>query len=250
MDKLRARWRAGGVGVLIAPNFAIGAILMMRFAARRPGSTSRSRSSSCITPPRSTLPRERRPAPPGSWPRRSEAGLGEVPDATADDPDGARGARIGGIPVHSVRLRGLVAHQEVLLGATGEMLTMRHDSFDRVSFMPGVIEASAACRAPRGHGRAGALPRTRWVSARGVTALVLFVVLGFYGATIGWRGVELSGTGARGGPPRRGGRPLRSWRWWRWSRRADGQGRLGDDEPGARARCGRRVASSSWSRPR
>jgi 4-hydroxy-tetrahydrodipicolinate reductase len=64
-----------------------------------------------------------------------------VPDATADDSVGARGARIEGVPVHSVRLRGLVAHQEVLFGTAGEQLTIRHDSFDRVSFMPGVVEA-------------------------------------------------------------------------------------------------------------
>jgi len=70
---------------------------------------------------------------------RAEAGLGEVPDATTQDPGGARGARVDGVPVHSVRLRGLVAHQEVLFGAVGEMLTLRHDSFDRASFMPGVL---------------------------------------------------------------------------------------------------------------
>jgi 4-hydroxy-tetrahydrodipicolinate reductase len=71
---------------------------------------------------------------------RQEADLGDVPDATTSDPNGARGARVDGIPVHALRLRGLVAHQEVLFGATGEMLTIRHDSFDRVSFMPGVLE--------------------------------------------------------------------------------------------------------------
>ena len=67
--------------------------------------------------------------------------LGAVPDATTHDPDGARGARVHGVPVHSVRLRGLVAHQEVLLGGPGEMLTLRHDSFDRASFMSGVLHA-------------------------------------------------------------------------------------------------------------
>ena len=72
---------------------------------------------------------------------RAEAGLPAVPDATTDDPDGARGARVDGIPTHAVRLRGLVAHQEVLFGGEGEMLTIRHDSFDRVSFMPGVLTA-------------------------------------------------------------------------------------------------------------
>ncbi len=64
------------------------------------------------------------------------------PDATTDDPDGARGARVDGIPVHSVRLRGLTAHQEVLLGNAGEMLTLRHDSFDRV-----LVHARASSRA-------------------------------------------------------------------------------------------------------
>ena len=70
---------------------------------------------------------------------RAEAGLGPVPDATTTDPDGARGAQVDGVRVHAVRLRGLVAHQEVLFGAEGEQLTLRHDSFDRVSFMPGVL---------------------------------------------------------------------------------------------------------------
>jgi 4-hydroxy-tetrahydrodipicolinate reductase len=64
-----------------------------------------------------------------------------VPDATTTALDGARGARVDGVPVHSVRLAGLVAHQEVLLGTTGETLTLRHDSYDRVSFMPGVLLA-------------------------------------------------------------------------------------------------------------
>jgi 4-hydroxy-tetrahydrodipicolinate reductase len=75
---------------------------------------------------------------------RQEAGLPPVPDATTSDPDGARGAVVDGVHVHSVRLRGLVAHQEVLLGAPGEQLTIRHDSFDRASFMPGVLTAVRA----------------------------------------------------------------------------------------------------------
>jgi 4-hydroxy-tetrahydrodipicolinate reductase len=130
-----------GVGVLIAPNFAIGAILMMQFAA----TAARFYESvevvelhhpAKVDAPSGTAARTARLIAAA----RDEAGLGDVPDATTDDPDGARGARVDGIPVHSVRLRGLVAHQEVLLGAAGEMLTLRHDSFDRVSFMPGVIE--------------------------------------------------------------------------------------------------------------
>src|SRR5665811_1566471 len=79
---------------------------------------------------------------------RRDAGLGDVPDATSSDPGGARGARVDGIPVHALRLRGLVAHQEVLLGAAGELLTIRHDSFDRVSFMPGLM---AGVRQVAGH---------------------------------------------------------------------------------------------------
>ena len=129
------------VGVLIAPNFAIGAILMMQFAA----TAARFYESvevvelhhpAKVDAPSGTAARTARLIAAA----RAEAGLADVPDATTDDPDGARGARVDGIPVHSVRLRGLVAHQEVLLGAEGEMLTLRHDSFDRVSFMPGVLE--------------------------------------------------------------------------------------------------------------
>jgi 4-hydroxy-tetrahydrodipicolinate reductase len=70
---------------------------------------------------------------------RQDAGLPPVPDATTTDPGGARGADVDGVRVHAVRLRGLVAHQEVLFGAVGEQLTVRHDSFDRASFMPGVL---------------------------------------------------------------------------------------------------------------
>ena len=70
---------------------------------------------------------------------RAAAGIAASPDATETQLDGARGAVVDGIHVHSVRLRGLVAHQEVLLGGEGEQLTLRHDSYDRASFMPGVL---------------------------------------------------------------------------------------------------------------
>jgi 4-hydroxy-tetrahydrodipicolinate reductase len=128
------------VGVLIAPNFAIGAILMMRFAQQA------ARFYESVEVVELHHP-NKVDAPSGTAARtasliaaaRGEAGLGPVPDATTQDPDGARGGRVDGIPVHSIRLRGLVAHQEVLLGAEGEMLTLRHDSFDRTSFMPGVL---------------------------------------------------------------------------------------------------------------
>ena len=130
-----------GVGVLIAPNFAIGAILMMSFAQQA------ARFYESVEVVELHHP-DKVDAPSGTAARtasliaraRQAAGLGDVPDATTSDPDGARGARVDGIPVHALRLRGLVAHQEVLFGATGELLTIRHDSFDRVSFMPGVLE--------------------------------------------------------------------------------------------------------------
>ncbi len=134
--------RAGaGVGVLVAPNFALGAVLMMSFAEQAARFFESVEIIELHHP-------DKVDAPSGTAARtadlvaaaRASAGLGAVPDATTHDPGGARGAREHGIPVHSVRLRGLVAHQEVLLGNVGEMLTIRHDSFDRASFMPGVIE--------------------------------------------------------------------------------------------------------------
>ncbi len=133
--------RSGGaVGVLIAPNFAIGAILMMRFAeqaARFYESVEiiELHHPNKVDAPSGTAARTARLVAAA----RSQAGLGPIPDATTDDPGGARGASIDGIPVHAVRLRGLIAHQEVLFGGVGETLTIRHDSHDRESFMPGVI---------------------------------------------------------------------------------------------------------------
>jgi 4-hydroxy-tetrahydrodipicolinate reductase len=129
------------VGVLIAPNFAIGAILMMRFAAQAARfyesvEVIELHHPAKVDAPSGTAARTARLISAA----RQEAGLGEVPDATTHDAGGARGARVDGIPVHAVRLRGLVAHQEVLFGGEGEMLTIRHDSFDRASFMPGVLE--------------------------------------------------------------------------------------------------------------
>ena len=131
-----------GVGVLIAPNFAIGAILMMAFAAKAARFYESVEIIELHHP-------NKVDAPSGTAGRtasliaeaRAAAEMGPVPDATTSDLHGARGACIEGVPVHSVRLRGLVAHQEVLFGAEGEHLTIRHDSFDRVSFMPGVVQA-------------------------------------------------------------------------------------------------------------
>ncbi len=127
-----------GVNVLVAPNFGIGAVLMMRFAAQ----AARYFDSAEIV----ELHHPRKAdAPSGTATRTAEliaearAGLPAMPDATSTGLEGARGATVEGVHVHAVRLQGLVAHQEVLLGGPGESLTIRHDSFDRGSFMPGVL---------------------------------------------------------------------------------------------------------------
>ena len=128
------------VGVLVAPNFAIGAVLMMEFAEKAARYFESAEIIELHHPAKVD-------APSGTAARtaelmsaaRKEAGLGAMPDATTTALDGARGALVGEIPVHSVRARGLVAHQEVLFGGLGETLTIRHDSIDRAGFMPGVI---------------------------------------------------------------------------------------------------------------
>ncbi len=128
------------VGALIAPNFGLGAVLMMQFAAQAskyfesveivelhhpnkadaPSGTA-TRTAEMITQARTSVAKE------------------PMPDATTSALDGARGALVGDVRIHSVRLRGLVAHQEVILGDTGETLSIRHDSIDRSGFMPGVL---------------------------------------------------------------------------------------------------------------
>jgi 4-hydroxy-tetrahydrodipicolinate reductase len=141
LDTLRG-WLADNpsVGVLIAPNFGIGAVLMMQFAAKAARYYDSAEIVELHHPGKVDAPSgtARRTAELIAETRRA-ADLPPMPDATTDDPGGARGARVDDVPVHAVRLRGLVAHQEVLLGTEGEMLTIRHDSFDRTSFMPGVI---------------------------------------------------------------------------------------------------------------
>ena len=128
------------VGVLIAPNFGIGAVLMMQFAAKAAAYFESAEIIELHHP-------DKVDAPSGTARHtadligraRVQAGLGEVPDATAQSLDGARGAVVSGVHVHSVRARGLIAHQEVVFGGPGETLTIRHDSMDRSSFMPGVL---------------------------------------------------------------------------------------------------------------
>lgn len=129
-----------GTGVLIAPNFALGSVLASAFAAKAARYFESVELIELHHP-------DKVDAPSGTAVRtaaliaqaREEAGLAPSPDATAKALPGARGAEVDGVRVHSVRLRGLVAHQEVLLGGPGEQLTIRHDSFDRASFMPGVL---------------------------------------------------------------------------------------------------------------
>lgn len=141
LDTLRG-WLADapGVGVLIAPNFSIGAILMMRFAAVAAPFYESVEIVELHHPTKADAPSgtARRTAELVAAARR-EAGVGPVPDATSTGLDGARGAVVDGIHVHGLRIRGLVAHQEVILGGVGETLTIRHDSLDRASFTPGVL---------------------------------------------------------------------------------------------------------------
>jgi 4-hydroxy-tetrahydrodipicolinate reductase len=143
LERVRA-WLAGApqVRVLVVPNFSIGAVLMMRFATQ----AARFFTSAEVIELHHAGKAD---APSGTASRtasligqaRAAAGLGPPPDATVSAPEGARGAVADGVHVHSVRLAGLVAHQEVLFGGTGEILTIRHDSLDRASFMPGVLLA-------------------------------------------------------------------------------------------------------------
>lgn len=132
--------RAPGVGVLIAPNFGIGAVLMMRFAATAARWFDSVEIVELHHPHKADAPSgtARRTAELVARARR-DAGSAAMPDATRISLDGARGAEVDGVRVHAVRLAGLLAHQEVLLGGVGESLTLRHDSYDRASFMPGVL---------------------------------------------------------------------------------------------------------------
>jgi len=147
-DEARLASVAGWLGdaplarALIVPNFSVGAVLMMSFAEK---AARFFESAELIEMHHAT----KADAPSGTATRtasmiaaaRAAAELGPVPDATVSEVDGARGAVVDGVRVHSVRLAGLLAHQEVMLGGHGEILTIRHDSMDRSSFMPGVLLA-------------------------------------------------------------------------------------------------------------
>jgi len=127
-------------GVLIAPNFAIGAVLMMRFAAQAAPYFESVEIVELHHPDKVDAPSGTAAATARAVAKaRREAGVAPMPDATTQALEGARGAEVDGVHVHSVRLRGLVSHQEVLLGGTGETLTVRHDSLSVSSFAPGVL---------------------------------------------------------------------------------------------------------------
>ena len=145
LDQLRTRLGDGPTGIVVAANFSIGAVLMMHFAEQaarfyesveiielhHPNKADAPSGTATTTAQRIAAARSAADRPP-------------IPDATSQEVPGARGADIDGIRVHGVRLRGLVAHQEVLFGDPGETLSIRHDSLDRVSFMPGVLAAVRA----------------------------------------------------------------------------------------------------------
>lgn len=128
------------VGVLIAPNFGIGAVLMMEFSKKAARYFESAEIVEFHHP-------EKADAPSGTSRRtaeiisqaRLEAEMAPMPDATSLANGSARGTMVGDVPIHSVRLKGLLAHQEVLFGGVGEILTIRHDTLDRKSFMPGVL---------------------------------------------------------------------------------------------------------------
>ena len=152
LDQVR-RWLgdAPDVGAVIAANFGIAAVLMMQFAAKAAPFFESVEIVELHHP-------DKADAPSGTARRtaelvaaaRAEAKVAAAPDATTTSLDGARGATVEGVPVHAVRLAGLVAHQEVLLGGHGETLTIRHDSLDRASFMPGVLLAVREVRSRPG----------------------------------------------------------------------------------------------------
>lgn len=135
------------LGVIVVPNFAVGAVLMMEFAERAAKFFDSVEIIEMHHP-------KKVDAPSGTAQRtaeivasaRSAAGLGPMPDATKEELRGARGTEVDGVRIHSVRAAGLVAHQEVLFGSQGETLTIRHDSYDRSSFMPGVLLAIRSVR--------------------------------------------------------------------------------------------------------
>lgn len=134
-----------GANILVAPNFSIGAVLMMHFAEQAARYFESAEIIELHHPNKVDAPSGTSQATAARIAKgRAEANLGAVPDATNTGLEGARGAEVEGIHIHGVRLRGLIAHQEVMFGSVGETLTIRHDSLDRAGFMPGVLAAVRA----------------------------------------------------------------------------------------------------------
>ena len=138
LSELRDLTEGTDVGILVAPNFGIAAVLMMQFAAQAAKYFESVEIVELHHPNKAD-------APSGTARRTAELvaaareGMAPMPDATSTSLEGARGADVEGVRVHALRLAGLVAHQEVILSGSGESLTIRHDSYDRGSFMPGVL---------------------------------------------------------------------------------------------------------------
>ena len=140
LERVQSLLGSSKSSVLIAPNFGIGAVLMMRFAEMAAPYFDSTEIIELHHP-------RKVDAPSGTAKRtaemiakaRSASKKGPMPDATKGGSPGARGALVSGVPIHSIRSEGLLAHQELIFGTTGETLTLRHDSHDRASFMPGVL---------------------------------------------------------------------------------------------------------------
>lgn len=136
---------APNVGVVVAPNFGVAAVLMMHFARAAAPWFESVEIVELHHPNKADAPSgTARATAAGISAARAAAGKGPMPDATSAELPGARGALVEDVRIHSVRLQGLLAHQEVLFGAAGETLSIRHDSYDRASFMPGVLAAVRA----------------------------------------------------------------------------------------------------------
>ena len=139
-ERVRVHAEESGRCVLIAPNFAMSAVLAMKFAALAAPYFESAEVIEMHHPNKVDAPSGTAVATAkGIAASRGKAGCGPMPDATQSDPLGARGGAVDGVPVHAVRLRGLTASEEILLGNPGEQLVIRTDSFDRFSFMPGVL---------------------------------------------------------------------------------------------------------------
>ena len=141
-EKIREVARETGRNVLIAPNFALSAVLVMAFSRLAAPFFSSAEIIETHHPKKLDAPSGTALATAQQMAAvRRQAGIPAAPDATTTDPEGARGMKVGDVGIHSLRILGANAHQEVILGNLGEQLRLRTDCFDRSSFMPGVLLA-------------------------------------------------------------------------------------------------------------